>query len=185
MSVIIPIAPIYFDGYVSSGMVSTLENDVDWVSPQFARKECFMSDIPREYQYIDNGPIYKSIPFHPLVKAIMAKINTGFKSQLNVCFLNYYIDQTKALGWHADDSQPIDQTEPIAVVSLGQPREIWWKPNDFKGAIPPEWRQLLGDGSLFIMPAGMQDTHKHKIPKGDRVMGPRISLTYRAWKKDM
>jgi hypothetical protein len=53
----------------------------------------------------------------------------------------------------------------------------------FKGTIPNEWRQLLGDGSLFIMPAGMQDSHKHKIPKHDRDCGPRVSLTFRCWKK--
>ena len=122
---------------------------------------------------------------HPLVKAIMDQINEQYGYSLDVCFLNYYVDHTKALGWHADDSHPIDQTEPIAVVSFGEPREIWWKPNEHKGIIPHEWRQKLGDGSLFLMPAGMQYTHKHKIPKGDRDMGPRISLTFRAWRKDL
>jgi alkylated DNA repair dioxygenase AlkB len=144
-----------------------------------------MSFIPRQYQYIENGPVYDSIDMHPLVTELMDRINEEFGYSLDVCFLNYYADQKKALGWHADDSEPIDQTQPIAVISFGQPREIWWKPNDFKGVIPHEWRQLLGDGSLFIMPAGMQDTHKHRIPKGDHEMGPRISLTYRAWRKDI
>jgi len=112
------------------------------------------------------------------------KINNDFGYDLNVCFLNYYLDQTKALGWHADDSEPIDQSNPIAVVSLGEKRELWIKPFDYKGVIPTEWRYPLNDGSLFIMPPGFQSTHKHKIPKGDRVMGSRISLTYRRWRAD-
>jgi alkylated DNA repair dioxygenase AlkB len=98
---------------------------------QYARRECFMSDEPKEYQYIENGPIYESIPFHPLVKYIMNKINNEFGYKLDVCFLNFYIDKSKALGWHADDSPEIDQTQPIVVVSFGSEREIWWKPMDF------------------------------------------------------
>jgi len=175
--------PIYTAGYTEGNMVSRLINEVNWVNAQKARGECFMSHVPRQYQYIENGPVYDSISMHPLVDELMQKVNKEFGYGLDVCFLNYYTDQTKALGWHADDSEPIDQTQPIAVISFGQPREIWWKPNEYTGVVPQEWRQLLGDGSLFVMPAGMQDTHKHRIPKGDRVMGPRISLTYRAWKK--
>ena len=173
---------IFKRNFIESGLIDKLTNDISWDDVQYTRRECFMSDKDREYQYIENGPIYKSIPFHPLVKDIMDKINKEYGYNLDVCFLNYYADQSKALGWHADDSHPIDQTQPIAVVSLGQEREIWWKPMDYKGIIPEEWRQLLTDGSIFIMEPGMQSTHKHRIPKGGKEMEPRISLTYRCWK---
>lgn len=175
---------IYKDNFVEGGLIDVLTNEIAWDDVQYTRRECFMSDEKREYQYIENGPIYESIPFHPLVKEIMEKINDEYGYKLDVCFLNYYADKSKALGWHADDSHPIDQTQPIAVVSFGQEREIWWKPMDYKGTIPEEWKQLLGDGSIFIMEAGMQDTHKHRIPKGDREMKPRISLTFRCWLKN-
>jgi alkylated DNA repair dioxygenase AlkB len=175
---------VYIDKYTLPNQISILEKEVRWENLQVARGESFMSDTQREYQYIKNGPVYKSIPFHPLVLEIMLKINNEFGYDLNVCFLNYYLDQTKALGWHADDSEPIDQSNPIAVISLGEKREIWTKPIDFKGVIPNEWRYPLNDGSLFIMPSGFQSSHKHKIPKGDRIMGSRISLTYRKWRTD-
>lgn len=42
-------------------------------------------------------------------------------------------------------------------------------------------RQLLGSGSMFVMPPGMQQGWQHRIPKGDRRMGTRISLTFRAF----
>ena len=173
----------YVKDYVDGEKIDIFKDDIDWGDVQYTRRECFMSDEPREYQYIEDGPIYESIPFHPLVKEIMGKINKEFGYKLDVCFLNFYKDQRKALGWHADDSHPIDQTQPIAVVSFGSEREIWWKPMDYKGEIPSKWRQLLNDGSLFIMPSGMQDTHKHKIPKHDRECGARVSLTFRCWKK--
>lgn len=175
---------IYINSYVEGNKIDSLINEIKWVDDQYARRECFMSDTPRDYQYIENGPVYKSIDFHPLVKEVMEKINAEYGYKLDVCFLNYYLDQSKALGWHADDSHPIDQTQPIAVVSFGAEREIWWKPMYHKGDIPMNWRQKLADGSLFVMPAGMQDTHKHRIPRNDRPCGPRISLTFRCWKHE-
>jgi alkylated DNA repair dioxygenase AlkB len=50
-----------------------------------------------------------------------------------------------------------------------------------KGDIPDEDKFLLENGSLFIMPAGYQKDHVHKIPKHDRVCGGRISLTFRKY----
>jgi alkylated DNA repair dioxygenase AlkB len=38
---------------------------------------------------------------------------------------------------------------------------------------------MLSHGSLLIMPAGSQFTHRHKIPKAGRKVNPRISLTFR------
>jgi len=71
----------------------------------------------------------------------------------------------------------------IHVVSFGVEREIWWKEKEFKGLVPQENRQLLKSGSIFIMPAGFQANHFHKIPKADREVGPRVSLTFRNYKK--
>jgi len=175
---------IYQPESFTATKVSDLINEVPWVSEQARRKECFMSDEPREYQYIENGPIYYSVPFIPAVEYIRIVVNYIYQCRMNVCFLNYYEDQNQALGWHADDAPQIDQTEPIVVVSFGQAREIWWRRKDEKGVVPPEQRQLLEYGSVFVMPPGMQDTHFHRIPKGDRAMGPRVSLTYRCWKGD-
>ncbi len=56
------------------------------------------------------------------------------------------------------------------------------KLKEYKGDIPKEQRILLQDGSLFLMPAGYQDTHLHKIPKHDRECKWRISLTFRSFK---
>ncbi len=172
----------YIPEYAVPGQISVLESEIEWLNVQDRRGECFMSDTPLNYKYLENGPVYKSIEMHPLVKLLMLQINCDYGYNLNVCFLNYYIDAWKALGWHADDAIEINQSQPICVISYGQEREIWWKEKGYKGDTPVENRQLLGDGSLFVMPPGMQDTHFHRIPKGDKIMSPRISLTYRSWK---
>ena len=88
------------------------------------------------------------------------------------------------MGWHADDSPEMDTTHPIAVVSFGAERFIWTKDKSCKGNIPDEDKYMLGDGSLFVMPAGFQENHLHKIPKSDRLdCGGRISLTFRKFVK--
>ena len=133
------------------------------------------------YSYLDHDDAakYYSVEFHPIVKEIMNKINDDFGYELDVCFLNLYMDQSNALGWHADDSHTIDQNQPIAVVSFGAEREIWIKSKGDKGEVPSENRQLLKNGSLYVMPAGFQSEWLHKIPKCDKICGPRVSLTFR------
>src|SRR5690606_20379554 len=43
------------------------------------------------------------------------------------CFINYYEGNRDHLGWHADDSDVIDMDRPIAVVTFGAEREIWFR----------------------------------------------------------
>jgi alkylated DNA repair dioxygenase AlkB len=93
------------------------------------------------------------------------------------CFCNRYDGQRDWLGWHSDDDPGIDHSKPIAVVTLGQPRAIQYRPIEGTG---PTREVLLEHGSLFVMAPGMQQTHMHRIPKAGHSVGTRISLTYRA-----
>jgi alkylated DNA repair dioxygenase AlkB len=161
-----------------------LHDDLQWLEVTPARKEYFMSDTPLSYTYGtgDSARTYTSSLFSIPIKEIMNKLNEDYKTNYNVCFLNRYDHQKHALGWHADDSKEMNTEHPICVISFGAEREIWWKQKDFKGEIPQENRQLLQDGSLFIMPAHFQENHFHKIPRCDRECGIRISLTFRNYK---
>lgn len=155
---------------------------LDWLTVTEARKEYFMSDVPRSYAYktYDGTRDYRSSPFVERVERLRLYLN-GPGLNYNVCFLNRYDTQHNQLGWHADDSPEMDHEHPIAVVSLGAEREIWWKEKAFKGEVPPENRRRLAHGSLFVMPPGFQLTHLHRIPKADRAVGTRISLTFRRY----
>jgi alkylated DNA repair dioxygenase AlkB len=154
---------------------------VPWEEQAKTRKECFMSSPVTSYTYGQGKGVrtYTSIPFTAGVDVVMSRINSSMKTDYNGCFLNRYDSDKQHLGWHADDFVRMDHSHPIAVISLGQPREFWWREFGYKGVVPPEQRLLLGSGSLMVMPPGMQQTHQHRIPKGDRDMGPRISLTFR------
>lgn len=150
--------------------------------------DCFTK--PMEYTYGSGRGVrtYTSTEFDPTVRAIMDHLNSTVKladgsgyCRFNVCFLNRYDDQGQHLGWHADDSPGMNHKHPIAVISFGEEREIWWRKNGDTGVVPASQRQKLGSGSLFIMPEGFQLTHQHRIPKGDRSMKPRVSLTFREY----
>jgi alkylated DNA repair dioxygenase AlkB len=178
--------PIYVDSYIASGAAAEdfvlLCDEVSWLTNTPARKESFMADKSLVYQYGIPPREYASVPFHPVVKRLRDVLNRQYNTNYNVCFLNRYDNESKALGWHADDSPEMDMDHPIAVISLGEVREIWWRKRDEKGVVPTNQRKSLSWGSLFIMPAGFQKDHLHRIPKGDRPKGIRISLTFRHYK---
>ena len=174
--------PLYDPKFiVEDGALSILLFDVPWLEVTDARKECFMATPTRSYTYGAGRGVrtYESIPPILFVQHIQLKLNEQWGTAFNGCFLNRYDDASKQLGWHADDSPGMDHEHPIAVISFGESREIWWRANGQTGVVPVDQRQLLSHGSLFMMPASFQQTHQHRIPKGDRPMGKRVSLTYR------
>lgn len=172
--------PIYIRNFLDESCRHALFGELlslPWLEIKNARKEFFMSDVPRTYVYDKGGYEYASCDFIPVVAELLPMLGGDY----NVCFLNRYDHQHHALGWHADDSPNVDPAHPIGVVSIGAERELWWKCAGYKGEIPDENKQVLDDGSLFVMPAHFQEGHLHKIPKHDRVCGVRMSLTFRKY----
>lgn len=174
--------PIYIKNFVDNQLeMFNHLLDLPWLEATEARKEYFMSASPISYTYgIARGArTYHSVDFTSQVQNLMNFINDKLNCHYDVCFLNRYDNKNQALSWHADDSPEMNANHDICVVSFGAEREIWWKLQDHKGEIPKENRQLLQNGSLFVMPAGFQQKYFHKIPRCDRSCSTRISLTFR------
>jgi len=157
------------------------------------RQECFLSPTPRDYTYgVGRGArTYSSTPMCRELQEFLSSVSMAVSvfcgygigaKRFNAVFVNQYLNKRQHLGWHADDSPEQDPHMPIAVVSFGQAREIWWRPNGQKGEVPPSQRQMLEHGSLFVMSPGFQDLYQHRIPKGDREMGERLSFTFRCFR---
>lgn len=158
-----------------------LWNELEWLRIGVVpRREYYCNDVEAVYRYgsQDFARDYHPQPWHPVIRNIQSQVEQHLHTRLEVCFLNGYEHQRDQLGWHADDSPEMDDTRPIAIVTLGAERDIWFAPKEDRSN--PE-RVKLGHGSLCVMEAGMQDTHVHRIPKADRVVGPRISLTFRGY----
>lgn len=176
----------YIEGFVSdpNKAMELLWNEAPWERrEQTPRLETFFANEPVEYTYGAGRGVrtYRSTEWHPLALELRDRLNNELGARFDLCFGNAYENQKDQLGWHADDSPEIDQTEPIAIISLGVAREIWFCPIGEKDKVE---KLLLAPGSLCLMMPGMQLTHWHRIPKAGFECGRRISLTYRALKKD-
>jgi alkylated DNA repair dioxygenase AlkB len=177
------VKPIYVPSFLANpDLVFSQLMNLPWLEETEARKEYFMSD-PAGISYTYGNAVvfrtYVSQPYDVTVGHLRNQLDITYNTNYDVCFLNRYDQAQNALGWHADDSPEMNPAHPIAVISVGAEREIWWKPQDMKGNIPKENKQLLQHGSLFLMPAGFQQLNYHKIPKSDKPCGVRISLTFR------
>lgn len=89
--------------------------------------------------------------------------------------LNLYRDDRDSVAPHGDRESDLLPGWPIAIVSLGAPRDMLIRPAG-GGA---SRRVLLQPGSLLVMSHASQRTHEHGIPKCRAAVGPRISLAFR------
>jgi alkylated DNA repair dioxygenase AlkB len=173
-------------------------SDLPWENREGApRRECWFNPYGLAYTYGsgEHARTYQAHSFNESyvaqsVWSILRGLNGIYRSEYDCCFVNGYAHGRQHLGWHADDSPEMDLDHPIAVVSLGAERDIWFrrKPEVAEdvnrwpegGGPDPVGKQLLGHGSALIMHAGMQRTWQHRIPKSPNAdCGPRLSLTFR------
>lgn len=173
----------YVPGFVANPdeAFKTLWSELEWERRGLTpRREYYCNEIAVPYVYGSGvgQREYKPKAWHPAILAIKAAVEAALNTRFEVAFLNGYENSRDHLGAHADDSPEMDDARPIAIVTLGAEREIWFMPNtDMKDIT----KVMLQHGSLCVMAAGMQDTHKHRIPKAGFECGPRISLTFRGY----
>lgn len=167
----------------------TLWHDLEWEQrPDAPRKEYWTNLFNRPYTYgRGRGErTYQPQPDHALIVEARHRIALATGHVLEGCFLNAYGTKRDWLGWHSDDDPGINHALPIAVITVGQGRNIQFRsvlepPNEknTKGLYGPVQTIMLESGSLILMHPGMQQTHQHRIPKADFEAKPRISLTFR------
>lgn len=173
----IPSISDYVKG-VSDVMFDELKK-LDWVHhDKVPRHEYYAARNRMPYAYGKVPRTYLSQPITPALEFAWDAAETLCECKFDVVFLNYYLDGHDHLGWHSDDSDEMDDARPIAIITYGAEREIWFRKEDDDIVT----KLMLEHGSLCVMPAGMQDTHKHRIPKSSvHNCGPRISLTFRGF----
>lgn len=162
---------------------------LDWIRHGATpRDEYYVNKKAQPYTYgvAPHARTYQPQAWTPGLEALLAVAEEIAQEKFEVCFLNYYKTGKDQLGWHSDDSPEMDDTRPIVIMTFGAEREIWFRPRPelvpLDGFPVPEpiTKLKLEHGSICIMPAGMQDTHQHRIPKASEFnAGPRISLTFR------
>jgi alkylated DNA repair dioxygenase AlkB len=127
------------------------------------------------YLYIYSNSVKQALPWtRELVnlKQIVEKLsNTLFNS----CLLNLYHDGNEGMGWHSDDEKSIEEYSTIASVSFGAERKFSFKHKRNNKTISV----ILEHSSLLIMKEGTQKNWLHSLPKSNKIILPRINLTFR------
>ena len=176
----------FLDQHIANDIFHELYGNPSWTGIHWERRETapryeyWCNDFHQSYTYGKNlgQRTYESQGWPDCVRQIQQWLKTSRGWYFEGCFLNGYNDNRDQLGWHTDDDPFINHALPIAVVTLGCPRLIEFKPigapNSEKTSI------MLEHGSLCVMNAGMQQTHLHRIPKAGFIAQPRISLTFRS-----
>lgn len=166
----------------------TLWRMMPWEQREGApRREAWFNPYGLPYTY-GTGEYARTYEAHPLdgetvaswaISELMQRLNEQHGDSYDCCFVNGYEHGRQHLGWHADDSPEMDMSHPIATVSLGAEREIWFRRKGDDSGENVD-KLSLKNGSVAVMAEGMQRDWQHRIPKSSVAdCGPRISLTYR------
>ena len=161
----------YLDGHEE--LFETLVRDVPWDRTMAARLTASFG-VPYNYAQM----VYPAVPMHSALVPVVAHLHESLQIQFNNCLLNYYLDERSKMGFHSDDTTALQPGTGVAIVSLGHPRRISFRRRD-----NPEIRKAfeLQPGSLLYMENSVQDEWAHAI-KRQKGVGPRISLTWRAFR---
>ena len=144
-------------------------------------KECrqprdvqFRSDVSKGYFY--SHQVMASKPLTAEMKRLLAVVNAEFGARYNGILINRYKDGTKTVGSHSDSESGLNATAGVVAISHGATRNFRIrdaKTNGIVGNYPARHHMALQ------MKGPFQAHFKHEIPQEKRVLGERVSLTFR------
>ncbi len=161
-----------------------LRSEINWRQDKFKifgkvievpRLTAWYGDVGIKYSYSGLNLIANG--WHPTIEMIKIQIEKHFQFSFNSVLINYYRDNNDSMGWHSDDEKELGSSPIIAIVSFGETRKLQFK-HKFNKEIKPMGLDL-NNGSLLIMQGDSQHNWIHQIPKSKKVIGERISLTFR------
>jgi len=137
------------------------------------RLQCWIGDEGCEYRY-SGKQLNRQIWSQDLIM-IRKKIYEELKIDFNSVLANYYRDGKDSMGWHSDDEKELGPDPTIASISFGSERDLVFRNKITKEtiAIPQT------NGCLILIDGKTQKNWQHSIKKTQKVIGPRINLTFR------
>lgn len=173
----------FFDRNESDQIFYDLHNTISWtqeVTKLFGKQV----NLPRlTAWYGDPGKSYcyskikmEPILWSPTLIKIKSKIEALINTQFNSVLLNLYRDGKDSVAWHSDDEPELGKNPVIASVSFGATRRFMFRNKTQKEL---KYEIELTHGSFLLMTGATQHYWQHQIPKTNRLMQPRINLTFR------
>lgn len=164
--------PQWMDATQADALFAQLRDGIAWHSERRPMYERIV-DVPRLMATV---ALDEAAADHPL-RVQSARIAEMALAGYSHVGLNYYRDGHDSVAMHHDRTHHLADGAPIAILSLGAPREMLIR-RQAQGA--RALRITLEPGSLLVMSHASQFTHEHGIPKTTRLVQPRISCAYRA-----
>lgn len=155
----------------ADALFAQLRDRVAWASERRAMYERIV-DVPRLQATIALADIAMIVGFAEALERVMTMAPAPYTH----AGLNFYRDGRDGLAMHGDRIRPLAAGAPIALLSLGAPRDMLIRR---KGKGRNALRIALEPGSLLVMSHAAQSTHEHGIPKTTKAVGPRISCALR------
>jgi alkylated DNA repair dioxygenase AlkB len=164
--------PGLVDPATAAAWFDALLRDVSWRTLQRTMYERVV-EVPRRIAAYDlplaDGPA-------ALAEAAWA-VRAAVDAPFDTVGLNLYRDGRDSVAPHNDTLHALMPGQPIALLSLGDVREMLILPKP--GVRGRRIRLPLEPGTLLLMSHAAQYTHDHGIPKTRHPVGPRISLAFR------
>ncbi len=141
------------------------------------RLTAFLAQKEISYRY--SGVVHHGNGWPEWFMPLLREINLFCKVKFNGCLINCYRNGNDRMGWHSDDEPEIDESKPIASLSLGAKRDILFRHRKQK------FREIisLNSGDLLIMHPNAQINWFHSIPARKKIKNSRINLTFRCYKR--
>jgi alkylated DNA repair dioxygenase AlkB len=128
-----------------------------------------------QYQYRYSGALKQAHVWQPALWRLKQQVEQWVGHPFNSCLANLYQDGTQGLGWHSDDEPNLGKNTVIASLSFGATRKFSFKHKHTAYKVD----LLLQSGQLLVMRGQTQQYWKHALMKSNKIIQPRINLTFR------
>ncbi len=153
-------------------LFNRLRDTISWEGSMAARRTASFG-VPYNYAQMT----YPAVPMHAALVPVVEQLHAALGVRFNNCLLNFYETGQSKMGFHADDTSDLQPQTGVAIVSLGYPRKLTYRTKADKTV---QKAFTLQPGSMLYMGSDVQDEWVHAIKK-QKGVGPRISLTWRAF----
>ena len=142
-------------------------------STKIPRLQCWIGDEGCEYRY--SGKQLNRQSWNKDLTMIRKKIYGELKIDFNSVLANYYRDGRDSMGWHSDNEKELGPRPTIASISFGSERDLIFRNKISKKTLSiPQT-----NGCLILIDGKTQKNWQHSIKKTQKIIGPRINLTFR------
>jgi alkylated DNA repair dioxygenase AlkB len=172
----------FFDSNESNELLNRLIENLPWESMmikmfgknlKIPRLQCWIGDEGCDYKY--SGKMLNRQNWTKELMIIREKIFQETKIDFNSVLANYYRDGKDSMGWHSDDEKELGPNPTIASISFGSERNLYFRNKISKKIISIPQRH----GCLVMIDGRTQKNWQHSIKKTQKIIGPRINLTFR------